>query len=208
MPIPLNYFPCLALSSWSCHPGHWMSEFPICMTLVLMCSAGGQQQWQCVLCSTSKTPMKRNHPVHGPKTLCNACGVRLSRRVKADKSKVSEKSSTAIAGSKIARSVMRQNKAQIIEECPRTRTERKRSARALDALGLSPDDPEATAHKHPSNVAVAPKSKISRFPYVFWRSCFVHSSLRRSAGVMDGNWSQFKCLPRGSHLNVALPVSA
>lgn len=38
--------------------------------------------------------MKRNHPAHGPKTLCNACGVRLSRRVKAaDKAKPLPRSS-------------------------------------------------------------------------------------------------------------------
>ena len=105
------------------------------------------QPWQCVLCNTSKTPMRRNHPVHGPKTLCNACGVRLSRRVKADRNKASERGTSA-GGIKPVRTALRQVKPSApLDEVPRTRTERKRSARALDALGLSPDDPEATAHK-------------------------------------------------------------
>jgi hypothetical protein len=117
--------------------------------LAFACSAA-QHAWQCVLCGVSKTPMRRNHPTHGPKTLCNACGVRLSRRVKADKSKASDRSSGSGSGTKPVRAALRQIKKQQepLEDFPRTRTERKRSARALDALGLSPDCPDAVAHKH------------------------------------------------------------
>jgi GATA zinc finger len=102
--------------------------------------------WVCILCGTSKTPMKRNHPVHGPKTLCNACGVRLSRRVKADKGK----GSTERAGGNglKARAALRQVKLPQPDEPPRTRTERKRTERALQALDMdSSDDAQDAVHK-------------------------------------------------------------
>jgi GATA zinc finger len=102
--------------------------------------------WVCVLCGTSKTPMKRNHPIHGPKTLCNACGVRLSRRVKADKGKGS--GDRAGANGVKARSTLRHVKVAQPEEPPRTRTDRKRTERALQALDMdSSDDGNDLAHK-------------------------------------------------------------
>jgi predicted SprT family Zn-dependent metalloprotease len=37
--------------------------------------------WQCQLCGSNTTCRKRKHPMFGPSTLCNACGVRLSRQL-------------------------------------------------------------------------------------------------------------------------------
>jgi hypothetical protein len=135
------------------------------LTVADACSAA-QQAWQCVLCGASKTPMRRNHPVHGPKTLCNACGVRLSRRVKADQNKASDRNSGSASGIKPVRTAVRQIKRQApMEEFPRTRTERKRSARALDALGLSPDCRDAVAHKHDARCTLPSKAKAARVLY-------------------------------------------
>jgi hypothetical protein len=101
--------------------------------------------------------MKRNHPVHGLKTLCNACGVRLSRRTKADKHRGGDKSS--LSGSLSGRCA----DSEILtssDDCPRTRTERKRSARALDALGLTSDHIPATTHKRQAVAGGSAKSGV------------------------------------------------
>lgn len=87
--------------------------------------------------------MRRNHPVHGPKSLCNACGVRMSRRTKADKHKVSSCGKLPRATEHLL--------SGIEEDIPRTRTERKRSARALDALGLETEDASSVKQRMPSN---------------------------------------------------------